>query len=343
VNVQPGQRVGEYVLIAPVGSGAFGEVWRAQHHVWADQVVAVKIPGDPEHLRALQRESATIHNLTHPNIVKAIAFDPYAPVPYLAMEFVPGSSLRPLVQNKSLSTMDTALIMKQILTGLQYAHSQNVVHRDIKPENILIHERAQKEGLAFPGVVKLTDFGLGRQTIGAGNGSIAYSASINSPVGPHIVGTLDYMSPEQRAGAPADPRADLYSCGVVFFEMLTGQRPAGTDLPSDLKSGIPPALDEIFRRSYARLEKRYASAGDFLAAISKASLPPPLPSRPVAALSFCPSCRRPVDGAVQFCMNCGCQLTVVVRRCPKCGAYPDPSDKFCMFCGQTMTAPMAAV
>ncbi len=337
---QPGQRVGEYVLLAPVGNGAFGEVWRAQHHVWADQIVAVKIPADPQHLRALQREGATIHNLVHPNIVKAIAFDPYAPVPYLAMEYVPGSSLRPLIQNKSLSVADAVMIMKQILLGLQYAHDKGVIHRDIKPENILIHERAWKEGLAAAGVVKVTDFGLGRQGNSPGEGSIAYSASMNSPGAGQIVGTLEYMSPEQRSGAQVDARADLYSCGVVLFEMLTGQRPAGMELPSDLKPGVPPALDEAFRRSYARLEKRYGSAGEFLAAISKGSFPPPLVLRPPAIVSNCPNCRMPVDGADQFCMYCGAQVVPIVRRCPKCGAYPDATDKYCMFCGQSMVNPM---
>lgn len=341
MNAQPGQRVGEYILLTPIGSGAFGEVWRAQHHVWTDQIVAVKIPADPQNLRDLQREGVTVHTLVHPNIVKALAFDPYAPVPYLAMEFVPGTSLRPLIQNKTLSIADAVQVLKQVLAGLKYAHEQNVIHRDIKPENILIHERAWKEGFASPGVVKLTDFGLGRQT-NAANGSIAYSGSMNSPASRDIAGTLDYMAPEQRAGAPIDARADLYACGVVFFEMLTGQRPAGMDLPSDLRPEVPPALNEIFRRSYARLEKRYSSAGEFLAALSNTPPPPPNTMRPPPlGVTVCPSCRKPAQSGDQFCIYCGNQLVPVIRRCPKCGGYPDPADRFCMFCGQTMATPMA--
>jgi serine/threonine protein kinase len=189
--------------------------------------------------------------------------------------------------------------------------------------------------------VKLTDFGLGRQDNSSGHGSIAYSASMNSPSAGQIVGTLEYMSSEQRSGSPVDARADLYSCGVVLFEMLTGQRPAGMELPSDLRAGIPANLDEVFRRSYARLEKRYASAGEFLAAVSKNSFPPPLLLKPPPIVSSCPNCRMPVDGADQFCMYCGVQVVPVVRRCPKCGAYPDAADKYCMFCGQTMGIPMA--
>src|SRR3984957_4588832 len=108
---QPAQRVGEYVLDAQVGAGTFGEVWRAHHHVWSDQLVAIKIPTDPQYLRNLQSEGAAIHGLVHPNIVRAMGFDPYAQVPYLTMEYVPGSSLRPLIQQRKLTIADTVAVM----------------------------------------------------------------------------------------------------------------------------------------------------------------------------------------------------------------------------------------
>src|SRR2546423_6451688 len=136
------QRISEYLLDAKVGGGTFGEVWRARHHVWGDQLVAIKIPTDPQYVRNLQREGVAIHGLVHPNIVRAIGFDPYADPPYLVMEYVPGTSLRPLIQNKAVTVAETVAIMRQVLAGLGYAHQQGVVHRDIKPENILIHEDA---------------------------------------------------------------------------------------------------------------------------------------------------------------------------------------------------------
>src|SRR6201746_962607 len=125
------QRVGEYVLDQKVGGGAFGEVWRAHHHVWTDQLVAIKIPTDPQFLRNLQREGVAIHGLVHPNIVRAIGFDPYAQVPYLAMEYVPGNSLRALIQKRNLPIPDAVAIMRQVLMGLSYAHKANLVHRDV--------------------------------------------------------------------------------------------------------------------------------------------------------------------------------------------------------------------
>src|SRR5437763_2250513 len=147
-----GQRLGEYILEHKLGGGTFGEVWRAHHHVWADQFVAVKVPTDPQYLRDLQREGVAIHGLVHPNIVRALGFDPYADPPYLTMEYVPGTSLRPLIQNRALKTPDAVAILRQVLAGLSYAHKQGIVHRDVKPENILIHERAA-EGFASEGLI----------------------------------------------------------------------------------------------------------------------------------------------------------------------------------------------
>src|ERR1051325_1821131 len=146
-----GQRVGGYGLDGGIGPGAFGEVWRAHHHVWSDQLVAVKIPTDPKFIRDLQHEGVAIHGLVHPNIVRAIGFDPYADPAYLMMEYVPGTSLRPLIAARKLSVADVVAIMRQVLAGLAYAHANNIVHRDIKPENILIHERARTEGYGGAG------------------------------------------------------------------------------------------------------------------------------------------------------------------------------------------------
>src|SRR5438309_483778 len=134
-------------------------------------------------------------------------------------------------------------------------------------------------GFGAEGVIKVTDFGLGKAATTVGAQSIVYSASLNSPAAKEIAGSLDYMAPEQRSGGNVDARADLYACGVVLYELLTGERPAGTDVPSDLNKSVPRHLDDIFRRSYARLEKRFASADDFLAALgsNSAAVAPVMP------------------------------------------------------------------
>ncbi len=353
------QRIGEYVLQERVGGGAFGEVWRAAHHVWADRVVAVKVPTDPQFLRNLQREGLAVHGLEHPNVVRAMGFDPYADPPYLVTEFVPGRNLRAVIKAGPSTPADAAAILRQVLAGLQHAHGRGIVHRDIKPENILVHERAGSAGYGEEGVVKVTDFGLGRARAEAGlsavggAGSIAFSQSLAGEAGREIAGTLDYMAPEQRAGAAVDGRADVYACGAVLFELLTGERPAGTDVPSDLNPAVPASLDEAFRRSFARLERRFASAAEFAAALESASPapaglvapPPPVVGSTAGSMAgpasrqlrACPHCSRAVAAGDQFCMHCGRQLSAAVRRCGKCGAFPDPSDRFCLFCGDQLT------
>jgi len=366
-----GQRVSEYVLDRKLGAGAFGEVWLGHHHIWTDQEVAIKIPIDPLYLRNLQHEGAAVHGLVHPNIVRAIGFDPYATVPYLAMEYVPGTSLRPLVK-QNLGVSDIIAIMRCVLAGLHYAHARGIVHRDIKPENVLIHSRSTTEGFAAEGAVKVTDFGLGQATNKTAAGSILLSQEMDAAGKNAIAGTLDYMAPEQRTGAPVDVRADVYACGIMLFELLTGERPAGTDVPSDLKPSVPAALDTVFKQAYARLEKRFPSAEAFSEALvlaARSTVPPPLDSlvqtstsarsdnamRSAAAgrsgayppalppvnqvyppRSTCPHCRKKIEPDDQFCVHCGVQLVATVRRCPQCGTYPESNDAFCVGCGHAL-------
>jgi serine/threonine protein kinase len=350
---KPGDRISEYVLLEQVGAGSFGEVWKARHHIWHDQIVAVKIATDAQYVRNLQKEGVTIHGLRHPNIVRAIGLDPYAGPPYLVMEFIDGPSLQQVIEAHPTGLpMEAVLaVLRGMLLALQAAHENGVIHRDIKPANVLIASRDDVSKLTAD-AVRITDFGLG-QAERLTTTSILQSGSLATEDGKSISGTMAYMAPEQRDGLEVDARADLYACGVVLFEMVTGKRPQGGDLPSHLRPELPKWLDDFFARCYTGRERRFGSAAEMLARLDdhlkasqapRAKPVPPLPrARPVSATpspqgSACPQCGGQVERDDNFCIHCGHQINPHPRRCVKCGAYPDVNDKYCILCGGSLVS-----
>jgi len=337
---EPGLRVGEYVLEERIGRGSFGEVWRARHHVWENDRVAVKLPTEPEYVRYLQREGMVVHGLRHANIVGVKGFDPYAEVPYLVMELVEGPSLREVIDQhpKGLALPIAMEVLRGVLNAVAVSHDQNVIHRDLKPGNILLDLKdAPLERVTAP-QVKVSDFGFGGAHADTLR-SIAQSASLARE--DKLVGTLAYMAPELRDGrATADAGSDLYSIGVILFELLTGERPAGAELPSTLSASVPPRLDDVFRRLYARHDRRYESAQAVLADLDAHAAPdrfrPPPPPRS-RQRPQCPQCGATVRGDDNFCTTCRYALTNV-RLCGTCGATPAPEDVFCDQCGIRLPA-----
>lgn len=343
---QVGDRISEYLLDELVGSGSFGQVWKAHHHIWKDTAVAIKIPTDSQFVRNLQKEGITIHGLKHPGIVRAIGLDPYADIPYLIMEYVDGCSLRQLIDAypQGMPIRAAQNVVCGVLSALEHAHSNDVIHRDVKPANILVADGDKKstEMIAVSDV-KVTDFGLGR----AGQittHSIMQSGSLLSEEGKSISGTLAYMAPEQRDGDETDIRSDLYSVGVVLFEMLCGERPSGSDMPSHIREGLPSWVDRVYSRLYTRRDRRFASAGDALREIESSSVPPvarrqlvppPPPHREfrIDVEKTCPSCHAQVEPDDNFCIMCGSQVAAHPRRCRHCHSYPALEDKYCIFCG----------
>ena len=160
--LREGDRISNYLLEARVGSGSFGEVWRAKHHVFGD-VVAIKIPTDSQYVRNLQREGVAIHGLRHPNIVRAIDLDPYSDPPYLVMELVEGPSLRQLIDHYRAKFPHEAAvsIMRGMLRALGVAHDNGLVHRDVKPGNGLIQHPLEKLATGDEQAGKMTNVGMG--------------------------------------------------------------------------------------------------------------------------------------------------------------------------------------
>ncbi len=187
-----------------------GEVFLARDTV-LDREVAIKVlhrslAGDQAFVDRFRREARAAAGLSHPNIVAVFDWGSVDGIYYMVMEYVRGQAARAMLnRHGALAPAQTADIVRQTLLGLEHAHIQGIVHRDIKPENVLI---------TTEGVVKVADFGLAR----------AYADGRQTQAGT-VTGTVQYLAPEQIRGEPADPRSDLYSLGIVSYELLTGKLP----------------------------------------------------------------------------------------------------------------------
>jgi serine/threonine protein kinase len=277
------ERVGKYEIIGELGRGTMGEVYKALDPV-LNRFVALKTlnarvsPGD-ETLQRFQREAQAAALLNHPNIVTVHDFGEEGGLLYMAMELLEGSDLRDAIDNERLKTLDEKLgVLDGVLAALDYAHAKGVVHRDVKPANI--HLGPDRK-------VKIMDFGLAR---------VSTSEMTQEGI---VLGTPNYMSPEQALGDRVDGRSDLFSTGAVLYELLTGHKPFEADsTPSVLfqvvhrqpvpvrrwASATPAGVVAVVNRALQKdREKRFASAGDMRAAVAvarQAAAPrtPPLPA-----------------------------------------------------------------
>src|SRR5213594_300627 len=228
-------------ILAFIGKGGMGAVYKARQPS-LDRFVALKIlpsqtASGPGFAERFNREARALARLSHPNIVAVHEFGQANGLPFFIMEFVDGLNLRQLEQAGKLSPREALQIVPQICEALQFAHDEGIVHRDIKPENILFDKK---------GRVKIADFGIAKIM---GRGAVGITLT-----GLHeVMGTLYYMAPEQmKRSHSVDHRADLYSLGVVFYEMLTGELPVGRFAPPSHKADVDGRLDEVVFRALAR-------------------------------------------------------------------------------------------
>jgi serine/threonine protein kinase len=238
-------------ILERVGHGGMAAVYRARHAA-LDRVVAVKILArelgdDPDFAERFTREARTLAKLDHPNVVAVHDVGVADGWRYIVMEYVEGRTLRQRLQEALPGAGEAVSIVKQLASALDAAHAQGIVHRDVKPENVLIAGDR----------VKLVDFGIARR---AGDDRVTAPGA--------TFGTADYMAPEQRETAAVDARADVYSLGVVFYEMLTGRRPHGRfAMPSESSRALA-RFDPVVARALAQdPDDRYATAGAMAAAL----------------------------------------------------------------------------
>ena len=256
---------GRYEIKEIIGVGGMAVVYKAYDNI-EDRIVAVKIlkeefVSNEEFTRRFKNESKAIAVLSHPNIVKVFDVSFGDLIQYIVMEYIDGITLKELIEKEgSLRWKDALYFTVQILKGLQHAHDKGIVHRDIKPQNIMV---------LSDGTIKVTDFGIAR-----------FARSEQRTITDKAIGSVHYISPEQARGDATDEKADIYSVGVMLYEMLTGKLPFQAEsavsvaimqlqrdpqLPTEINASIPLGLEQITMHAMQKSQdKRYQTASEML-------------------------------------------------------------------------------
>jgi len=300
------EKLGKYKIIEEVGRGGFAVVYKAVDTT-LDRTVALKsldprLSGEPTFAERFQREAKLAANLKHPNVVMIHEFGWEAGTGYMAMEFLEGRTLKEMILKEgTLTSRRIVNIVGQIASALDYAHGRGLVHRDVKPSNIMVGADDH---------VTVMDFGIAKAATLTGLTTTG-----------QIFGTPEYMSPEQVQGADKpDARSDIYSLGVVVFEMLAGEVPFSGTTPlsimvshankppprlSEINPDVPPAVEAVLLKALAkRPEGRYSQAGELSRALAEAfeaaalaEAPTAVPGQDVSDVE--PSCCR-------ICVSAAC-------------------------------------
>ncbi|HEV7484155.1 MAG TPA: protein kinase [Thermoanaerobaculia bacterium] len=265
----PDQHLGPYRLIARVGAGGMGEVWRAEDtrlgRTVAIKVLPPSVLADVEAIARLKREARTAAQLYHPSIATIHSIEQDGDHIFIVEEFVEGESLTRVIKRGGLSESEVCRIGRAVADALAEAHAKGIVHRDIKPDNIIVNGNR----------VKVLDFGIAKQVGVVGAPSSETPTAFVTQQG-MILGTIHYMSPEQALGKTVDGRTDVFSLGVVLYEMATGRRPFGGETitetmtqiirdepaePVSVNPGISPPMNEIIQRSLRKnVAERFTAA-----------------------------------------------------------------------------------
>jgi TolB-like protein/Flp pilus assembly protein TadD len=284
MTLPAGSRLGPYEILSPLGAGGMGVVYRARD-ARLDRDVAIKVlpesvAADAEALARFRKEAKAIAALSHPNILSIFDFGTHEGVAYAVMELLEGETLRGKLANGPVDAKQAVDYALQIARGLSAAHSRGIVHRDLKPENLFVTR---------DGHLKILDFGLAKRVPVRVPTDETNAPTSSATIPGTILGTLGYMSPEQVRGEPIDDRSDIFSFGVILYELLTGQNAFKRDSASDtlvailrdeppefseLGLEIPPGLDHIVRHCLEKdREKRFQSAKDIAFDLSEQSSP----------------------------------------------------------------------
>jgi serine/threonine protein kinase len=293
MSFKVGETIGPYKIVAQVGQGGMATIFKA-YQTNLDRYVALKVmhpalKEDHSFVMRLQREATVIAKLSHPNIVAVHDFREYEGIPFLVLQYIEGKTLKDVLKEQKLNTQQILNIVRPVADALSYAHARGVLHRDVKPSNILIDNE---------GHVYLSDFGLAR-IAQSGESTASQDMMIGSP---------HYLSPEQAKSEPVDVRTDVYSLGVVLYEMFTGRVPFKAETtyatilaqindppppPRSINPKVPPAVEQVILKALAKNPNdRYPSVREMMRALENAARGPretDEPAAPIPLVEYKPS------------------------------------------------------
>lgn len=293
MSFKVGETIGPYKIVAQIGQGGMATIFKA-YQTNLDRYVALKVmhpalKEDRSFVMRLQREATVIAKLNHPNIVAVHDFREYEGIPFLVLQYIEGKTLKDVLKEQKLNTQQILNIVRPVADALSYAHARGVLHRDVKPSNILIDNE---------GHVYLSDFGLAR-IAQSGESTASQDMMIGSP---------HYLSPEQAKSEPVDERTDVYSLGVVLYEMFVGRVPFKAETtyatilahindppppPRSLNPKVPPAVEQVILKALAKNPNdRYPSVREMMRALENAVRGPrdmDEPAAPIPLIEYKPS------------------------------------------------------